>query len=135
MKRKKLRGSSTAGKGAGDRSRSGAGRRGGRGRAGGGKRGQQKLMTFFTNKIGKQPAKSKKIPLNLNRIQNYLDDWKAKNLVAFDGDKIILHLDDLGFSKVCGRFGTNKYKLIIYGNASRKAKEEITANGGEVKYE
>ncbi len=135
MKHKKLRGSNTAGRGAGDRSRSGAGRRGGRGKAGGGKRGQQKLMSFHENRHAPEERHIKKIPLNLNRIQFIIEKLKKDGKLVYDGDRIVLHLDELGFSKVCGGFKGEKMKLVVYGKASAKAEEDIKAGGGEVRYE
>lgn len=135
MKHRKLRGSNSAGRGAGDRSRSGAGHRGGRGRAGGGKRGQQKLMSFLVGRIREEQGKEKKIPLNLSRVDNLIAQLDREGKLEYDGDRIILRLEELGFSKVCGKFVGEGKKLIVYGKASEHAGEEIKSHGGEVRYE
>ncbi len=131
MKRKHLRGSTTAGRGKGKRDRH-AGNRGGRGKAGGGKRGQQKMMSFRTHEHKYSFSKERKIPLNLNRIGEKVKSWEKSGVLQKEGDKIVLDLDRLGYSKVCGRFSKDKLKLIVRGRASRKAKDEIVAAGGEV---
>ena len=131
MKRKHLRGSSTAGRGSGKRTRR-AGNRGGVGKAGGGKRGQQKLMSFHANTHTYTYLNKKKVPLNLNRISNVIESLKKKNKIKMDNDRYEINLADLGYSKVCGRFKGEKFKLAIHGKASASARDDILANGGQI---
>jgi large subunit ribosomal protein L15 len=131
MKRKHLRGSSTAGRGMGKRDRH-AGNRGGRGKAGGGKRGQQKMMSIRSHEHTYKFSNVRKIPLNLSRVSERIKSLDNSGLLQKEGDKIVLNLKNLGYSKVCGKFGKDKFKLIIHGRASEKAKNEIVAAGGEV---
>lgn len=132
MKSRKLRGSSTAGRGSGKRSRSGAGQRGGRGRAGGGKRGQQNFSSvkFYI----KESKKAKKIPLNLSYLQTHLDKLKKEGFVEErDG---ITHVD-LGraknYTKICGGFRGKGLRLAVIGKVSERAKKSILENDGEIK--
>lgn len=131
MKRKHLRGSTSGGRGTGKRDRH-AGNRGGRGKAGGGKRGQQNMMSIQSHKHVYTFSSKKNVPLNLNKIDGKLKSLEKAGLLKKEGDKVVLDLKELGYSKVCGRFGKEKFKLIIHGKASEKAKNEITAAGGEV---
>ncbi|MCW1293799.1 MAG: hypothetical protein OH316_02575 [Candidatus Parvarchaeota archaeon] len=132
MKSRKLRGSSTAGRGAGKRSRSGAGSRGGRGRAGGGKRGQQKFSSVkFYIKEGKQ---AKKIPLNLSYLQTHIDELKKEGVAEEREGKIYIDLNKTkDYTKICGSFKGNGLKLVVNGKVSEKAKASILENGGEIK--
>jgi large subunit ribosomal protein L15 len=131
MKRKHLRGSTTAGRGYGKRARH-AGNRGGRGRAGGGKRGQQNMMSIRAQEHRYELSNLKKIPLNLNRIETTIKSLERDGLLKKEGNKIVLDLNELGYSKVCGKFGKEKPKLIIHGKASEKARNEVVAAGGEI---
>ncbi len=131
MKRKHLRGSSTSGRGSGKRTRH-AGNRGGVGKAGGGKRGQQKLMSFRTNTHTYSYSNKKSIPLNLDRISEVIDSLKKGNKLKTDNDRYEIKLADLGYSKVCGKFKADKFKLAVYGKASARARDDIVANGGEI---
>ena len=131
MKRKHLRGSSTAGRGSGKRTRH-AGNRGGVGKAGGGKRGQQKLISFRANTHTYHYSSAKKVPLNLKDVGSLIDSLKKKGKVKMDNDRYEIRLIDLGYSKVCGKFRDQKFKLAVYGKASAKAKDDILANGGEI---
>lgn len=131
MKRKHLRGSTSAGRGYGKRARH-AGNRGGRGRAGGGKRGQQKMMSMRAHEHTYGFSLERKVPLNLNRVGEKIKILEKEGLLKKDGDRVVLDLRELGYSKVCGKFGKEKFKLIIHGKASEKAKNEIAAAGGEV---
>ncbi|MCL5009385.1 MAG: uL15 family ribosomal protein [Candidatus Parvarchaeota archaeon] len=131
MKRKHLRGSTSAGRGYGKRARH-AGNRGGRGRAGGGKRGQQKMMSINANEHTYNFSSKKKVPLNLNHISSKIKAIEKDGMLKKEGDRIVIDLDELGYSKVCGKFGSEKFKLVIHGKASERAKNEIIAAGGEV---
>ncbi len=131
MRRKKLRGSNTGGRGYGKRARH-AGNRGGRGRAGGGKRAQQRLVSFRTNKHSYSEVNEKRVPLNLNHIDKLVEKLLKSGLAKKDSDRIVLNLSELGYSKICGRFSKNKIKLLVYGAASERAKNEIISAGGEV---
>ncbi len=131
MKRRKLRGSTTAGRGYGKRARK-AGNRGGRGRAGGGKRGQQNMMSIRAHEHRYSLSLEKKVPLNLNNIERKIDSLKKAGTLEIKDDKIIINLKKLGYSKVCGRFGKAKPKIIVYGTASERARNEILSAGGEV---
>jgi len=131
MKRKHLRGSTTAGRGYGKRARH-AGNRGGRGRAGGGKRGQQNMMSIRANVHRYELSNVKNVPLNLNHISQYIKTLENRGLLKKENEKIVLNLSELGYSKVCGRFRKDKAKLIVHGKASEKARNEIVSAGGEV---
>ena len=131
MKRKHLRGSSTAGRGSGKRTRH-AGNRGGVGKAGGGKRGQQKMISFRANTHTYSYSSVKKVPLNLKDVGSLIEALKNKGKVKMDNDRYEINLKDLGYSKVCGKFRNEKFKLAVYGKASAKAKDDILANGGEI---
>ncbi len=131
MKRKHLRGSTTAGRGYGKRARH-AGNRGGRGKAGGGKRGQQNMMSVRAHEHHYQFSNKRNVPLNLNRIHEDMRSLEAKGLLKKEGDNVILDLKQLGYSKICGKFGKEKLKLIVHGKASEKARNEIVSAGGEV---
>lgn len=131
MKRRHLRGSTTAGRGYGKRARH-AGNRGGRGKAGGGKRGQQNMMSIRAHEHTYETTNIRKIPLNLNSIDKTVKSLEAKGLVKREGDKVVVNLSDLGYSKVCGKFSNGKLKLIVHGKASEKARDEIVSAGGEV---
>ncbi len=131
MKRKHLRGSTTAGRGYGKRARH-AGNRGGRGRAGGGKRVQQNMMSIRAQEHRYELTSVRKVPLNLNRIESVIKGLEGKGALKKDGDKITLNLDQLGYSKGCGRFTNQKMKLLVHGKASEKARNEIVSAGGEV---
>ncbi len=131
MKRKHLRGSSTAGRGSGKRTRH-AGNRGGVGKAGGGKRGQQKMSSFNANTHTYTYSKAKNVPLNLSNINSLIDSLKKKGKIKMDNDRYEIKLAELGYSKVCGKFKESKFKLAVYGKASEKAKDDILANGGEI---
>ena len=131
MKRKHLRGSSTAGRGSGKRTRH-AGNRGGVGKAGGGKRGQQKMISFRANTHTYSYSSVKKVPLNLKDVGSLIESLKNKGKVKMDNDRYEIKLKDLGYSKVCGKFRNEKFKLAVYGKASVKAKDDILANGGEI---
>ncbi|MEM0142754.1 MAG: uL15 family ribosomal protein [Candidatus Parvarchaeum sp.] len=131
MKRKHLRGSSTAGRGSGKRTRH-AGNRGGVGKAGGGKRGQQKMISFHANTHTYNYSNVKKVPLNLKDISKVIESLKKKENIKMDNDRYEIKLKDLGYSKVCGKFRDEKFKLAVYGKASAKAKDDILANGGEI---
>jgi large subunit ribosomal protein L15 len=131
MKRKHLRGSSTAGRGSGKRTRH-AGNRGGVGKAGGGKRGQQKMISFRTNTHTYSYSSIKKVPLNLKDVGSLIESLKKKEKIKMDNDRYEIRLRDLGYSKICGKFKDEKFKLAVYGKASVKAKDDILANGGEV---
>jgi large subunit ribosomal protein L15 len=131
MKRKHLRGSSTAGRGSGKRTRH-AGNRGGVGKAGGGKRGQQKLASFHANTHTYTYSNVKKVPLNLKDVGRLIESLKSKGKIKMDNDRYEIKLKDLGYSKVCGKFRDEKFKLAVYGKASAKAKDDILANGGEI---
>jgi large subunit ribosomal protein L15 len=131
MNRKHLRGSSTGGRGSGKRARH-AGNRGGVGRAGGGKRGQQKLMSFHANTHTYSYSSVKKVPFNLNDAGKLIESLKKKGKINMNGDRYEIKLKDLGYSKVCGKFRNEKFKLAVYGKASVKAKDDILANGGEI---
>jgi large subunit ribosomal protein L15 len=131
MKRKHLRGSTTAGRGYGKRARH-AGNRGGRGRAGGGKRGQQNMMSIRAQEHRYELSNLKKVPLNLNHITDILGSLEKKDALKREGDKIIIDLAKLGYTKVCGHFGQKRIKLIVRGRASEKARNEIVSAGGEV---
>ena len=131
MKSRKLRGSSTAGRGSGKRSRSGAGLRGGRGRAGGGKRGQQKFASikFYI----KETKTKKKMPLNLSYLQSHLDKLKGAGIIEEKEGKLVVDLSKSGvYTKVCGKFKGQGPKLSVHGKVSERAKESILQNGGEV---
>ncbi len=131
MKSRKLRGSSTAGRGSGKRSRSGAGRRGGRGRAGGGKRGQQNFASikFYL----KETKAEKKMPLNLSYLQSHLDKLKRKGIIQEKDGKLVVDITRGGeYTKICGKFKGQGLKLSVYGKTSKQAKENILQNGGEV---
>lgn len=131
MKRKHLRGSSTAGRGSGKRTRH-AGNRGGVGRAGGGKRGQQKLASFRANTHTYRYSDVKKVPLNLENTGRLIESLKKKGKIKMDNDRYEIKLVELGYSKACGKFKGEKFKLAVYGKASAKAKDDILANGGEL---
>ncbi len=131
MKRRHLRGSTTAGRGYGKRARH-AGNRGGRGRAGGGKRGQQNMMSIRAHEHRYELSNVRKVPLNLNFIENEISSLEKKGMLKKEGDKVVLDLEELGYSKVCGRFGKQRVKMIVHGKASDKAKNEIVSAGGEV---
>ena len=131
MNKKHLRGSSTAGRGSGKRTRK-AGNRGGRGRAGGGKRGQQKQTSFLANRHTYSYSNKRNIPLNLSRVGSLIQSLEKRGEVEKDGERYVLKLDKLGYSKVCGRFGNEKFKLAVYGKASKKALDELKAAGGDV---
>ncbi|MCL4361919.1 MAG: uL15 family ribosomal protein [Candidatus Parvarchaeota archaeon] len=131
MKRKHLRGSSTAGRGSGKRTRH-AGNRGGVGKAGGGKRGQQKMISFRANTHTYSYSSVKKVPLNLKDVGSLIESLKNKGKIKMDNDRYEIKLKDLGYSKVCGKFRNEKFKLAVYGKASVKAKDDILANGGEI---
>lgn len=131
MKRKHLRGSSTAGRGSGKRTRH-AGNRGGVGKAGGGKRGQQKMISFRANTHTYTYSNLKKVPLNLKDVGSLIESLKKKDKIKMDNDRYEIKLKDLGYSKVCGKFRNEKFKLAVYGKASVKAKDDILANGGEI---
>ncbi len=131
MKRKHLRGSSTAGRGSGKRTRH-AGNRGGVGKAGGGKRGQQKMISFRANTHTYSYSSIKKVPLNLRDVGRLIESLKNKGKIKMDNDKYEINLKELGYSKVCGKFSNEKFKLAVYGKASVKAKDDILANGGEI---
>ncbi len=131
MKRKHLRGSSTAGRGSGKRTRH-AGNRGGVGKAGGGKRGQQKMISFRTNTHTYSYSSIKKVPLNLKDVGSLIESLKKKEKIKMDNDRYEIRLRDLRYSKICGKFKDEKFKLAVYGKASVKAKDDILANGGEV---
>ena len=131
MKRKHLRGSSTAGRGSGKRTRH-AGNRGGVGKAGGGKRGQQKMISFHANTHTYRYSSIKKVPLNLKDVGSLIESLKKKEKIKMDNDRYEIRLRDLGYSKICGKFKDEKFKLAVYGKASVKAKDDILANGGEV---
>ena len=131
MKRKHLRGSSTAGRGSGKRTRH-AGNRGGVGKAGGGKRGQQKMISFRTNTHTYSYSSIKKVPLNLKDVGSLIESLKKKEKIKMDNDRYEIRLRDLGYSKICGKFKDEKFKLAVYGKASVKAKDDILANGGEI---
>ncbi|MCL4372964.1 uL15 family ribosomal protein [Candidatus Parvarchaeota archaeon] len=131
MKRKHLRGSSTAGRGSGKRTRH-AGNRGGVGKAGGGKRGQQKMISFRANTHTYSYSGMKKVPLNLRDVGSLIDSIKKKGKIKMDNDRYEIKLKDMGYSKVCGKFRDEKFKLAVYGKASVKAKDDILANGGEI---
>ncbi len=131
MNRKHLRGSSTGGRGSGKRARH-AGNRGGVGKAGGGKRGQQKLMSFHTNTHTYNYSNVKKVPLNLGNVSNLIESLKNKGKIKMNNERYEIKLKELGYSKVCGKFKNEKFKLAVYGKASAKAKDDILANGGEI---
>lgn len=131
MRRKKLRGSNTGGRGYGKRARH-AGNRGGRGRAGGGKRAQQRLATFRANKHSYNEVNEKRVPLNLNYLGYRIEKLIKSGTVKKDGDRVVINLSELGYSKICGKFGKTKLKLLVYGSASERAKNEIVSAGGEV---
>ncbi|MCL4399603.1 uL15 family ribosomal protein [Candidatus Parvarchaeota archaeon] len=131
MKRKHLRGSTTAGRGYGKRARH-AGNRGGRGKAGGGKRGQQKLMSVRANKHTYWTSDSKKTPLNLNRIRTLLNKLEREGTLSLEEGRTVIKLKDLGYSKVCGSLSKDKVKLAIYGKASERAKQSILEAGGTI---
>lgn len=131
MKRKHLRGSTTAGRGYGKRARH-AGNRGGRGRAGGGKRGQQNMMSIRAHEHRYQTSNVRKVPLNLNNLEDSIKSLQNKGLVKKEGESIVLDLNELGYSKICGKFGNKKLKLIVHGKASEKARNEIISAGGEI---
>ena len=131
MKKKHLRGSSTAGRGSGKRTRK-AGNRGGRGRAGGGKRGQQKQASIMANRHTYSFSSERKIPLNLSRVGSLINSLEKQGKAEKDNDKYVLNLKELGYSKACGRFGGEKFKLAVYGKASKKALDEIKSAGGDV---
>ena len=131
MKKKHLRGSSTAGRGSGKRTRH-AGNRGGVGKAGGGKRGQQKMISFRANTHTYSYSNVKKVPLNLRDAGSLIESLKKKGKIKMDNDRYEIKLKDLGYSKVCGKFRDEKFKLAVYGKASVKAKDDILANGGEI---
>jgi large subunit ribosomal protein L15 len=131
MNRKHLRGSSTGGRGSGKRARH-AGNRGGVGRAGGGKRGQQKLVSFRANTHTYTYSNLKKVPLNLNRVPGAIESLKKKGKLKTDNERYEIKLADLGYSKVCGKFKAEKFKLAVYGKASASARDDILANGGEI---
>ncbi|EFD92278.1 MAG: 50S ribosomal protein L15P [Candidatus Parvarchaeum acidophilus ARMAN-5] len=131
MNRKHLRGSSTGGRGSGKRARH-AGNRGGVGKAGGGKRGQQKLVSFWTNTHVYNYSNEKKIPLNLNRVSGLIESLKKNGKLKTDNERYEIRLADLGYSKVCGKFKGEKFKLAVYGKASANARDDILANGGEI---
>lgn len=131
MKRKHLRGSTTAGRGYGKRARH-AGNRGGRGKAGGGKRGQQNMMSIRAHEHRYELSNVRKRPLNLNRIGVLLNSLEKQGVLKKDGDKAVLNLKELGYSKVCGKFTGEKPKLVVQGKASEKARNEIVSAGGEV---
>ncbi|MCL4376057.1 uL15 family ribosomal protein [Candidatus Parvarchaeota archaeon] len=131
MKRRHLRGSSTAGRGSGKRTRH-AGNRGGVGKAGGGKRGQQKMISFRANTHTYSYSSVKKVPLNLMDVGSLIESLKKKGKIKMDNDRYEIRLKELGYSKVCGKFRDEKFKLAVYGKASVKAKDDILANGGEI---
>ena len=131
MKKRHLRGSSTAGRGSGKRTRH-AGNRGGVGMAGGGKRGQQKLASFRANTHTYNYSSAKKVPLNLNNVSRVIDSLKKNGRIKMDNERYEIKLAELGYSKVCGKFKGEKFKLAVYGKASAKAKDDILANGGEI---
>ena len=131
MKRKKLRGSTTAGRGYGKRARH-AGNRGGRGKAGGGKRGQQNMMSLRAHEHRYEFSNQRKVPLNLNSIDSRIKQLEKAGALKKDGDRVVLNLKDMGYSKICGRFGKEKFKLVVYGKASEKARNEIVSAGGEI---
>ncbi|MCL4396899.1 uL15 family ribosomal protein [Candidatus Parvarchaeota archaeon] len=131
MKRKHLCSSDLAGRGSGKRTRH-AGNRGGVGKAGGGKRGQQKMISFRANTHTYTYSNLKKVPLNLKDVGSLIESLKKKDKIKMDNDRYEIKLKDLGYSKVCGKFRNEKFKLAVYGKASVKAKDDILANGGEI---
>jgi ribosomal protein L15 len=128
MKRRKLRGSKTAGRGSGQNARK-AGSKGGVGRAGWGKRGQQKMFSFRGTE--EHVKKKKKYPLNLDKIDLWLDSFVKKGVIAKVNDAYEIRLDKLGYQKVCGTLKKD-VKLIVYGKCSEAAKNSIIAKGGQV---
>ena len=72
------------------------------------------------------------MPLNLNNISKVIDSLKKNGRVKMDNERYEIRLAELGYSKVCGKFRGEKFKLAVYGKASAKAKDDILANGGEI---
>jgi len=70
--------------------------------------------------------------LNLKDVGRLIESLKSKGKIKMDNDRYEIKLKDLGYSKVCGKFRDEKFKLAVYGKASAKAKDDILANGGEI---
>ncbi len=128
MKRRKLRGSKTAGRGNGQNARK-AGINAGVGRAGWGKRGQQKMFSFRGKE--EKPKKKKNYPLNLEKIEENLEALVSQGKISKINDAYEIRLENLGYSKICGKLNKD-IKLIVYGKCSESAKNSIIAKGGQV---
>ncbi|MCW1297135.1 MAG: uL15m family ribosomal protein [Candidatus Rehaiarchaeum fermentans] len=129
MKRKKLRGSKTAGRGNGQNARK-AGSKGGVGRAGSGKRGQQKVFSIDSRVHIKNKRRSN-YPLNLWFVEKNLDRLLEKGKIYKKDDFYVIDLKKLGYTKVCGKL-TNALKLEVHGKCSRTALDSIKSFGGVV---
>ena len=90
------------------------------------------MMSIRANEHTYALSTERKIPLNLNSLDWRIDSLLSSGMAKKEGDKIILNLKEMGFSKVCGRFRDKKLKLVVYGRASERAKNEIISAGGEV---
>lgn len=129
MKRRKLRGSKTAGRGNGQNARK-AGSHAGVGRAGSGKRGQQKINTFDIRKETEK-KKEKKYPLNLNVLEQKVEEWANAGKIEKKGEMYVIDVKKLGYTKVCGKLN-KQIKLEIHGPCSESAKQSILSFGGQV---
>ncbi|MBW3003295.1 uL15 family ribosomal protein [Candidatus Woesearchaeota archaeon] len=114
----------------------GAGHRGGRGRAGTGKRGDAKKPRFWKDPkyFGKYGfgLKSKEVKtVNIKYLEDRLEQFVNKNLVAEKAGVYEVDAAKLGFDKILG-YGKVTKKFKITANAfSKDAAEKIKAAGGE----
>ncbi len=144
----KYRGHTTHG-GGHRKKRRGGGSRGGRGRAGSGKRSGHKKNLF--GHLGKEGGKKgftsiyqqqKQIDIvNISyfteeRVQQLLQQGKAKKEVKKEGDTIVIDVAQLGYGKVLGAGSVDqklKSKLkFIAPSWSKQAEEKIKAAGGMI---
>ncbi len=121
MKRKKLRGSNTAGRGI--RGGRGAGKRGGHGKAGWHKHKLFYMLKYYPEHFGKDkfrcPSHKEDVTINLEDIIKYEKDG-------------VVNLVDLGYTKLLSMGTVNKKLKVIVNKASKKALHKILQYGGEV---
>lgn len=117
----------------------GAGSRGGRGMAGSGKRGDAKKTLYWKDKkyFGKHGFKMKGVKkevkaINIGDIEENLNRFLEKGLIAKEGDVYNIDLGKLGYDKLLGKGKIiNKFKIKAK-SASGNSIERVKQAGGEV---
>ncbi|MBS3064252.1 MAG: uL15 family ribosomal protein [DPANN group archaeon] len=140
-KSRKKRGSRTHGHGHAKKWR-GAGNRGGRGASNKGKRGASRKTKYYAlgiKPIGKhgmmrKPAHEFELqPISFRIIEESVDKWLAKSLIAKEKDTYKINLNKLGYGKLLSQGAVTKKLDIVCDKASAKAVEKLQEAGGSCK--